>query len=111
MRFSYSPEKQRTVLDRIALRQYDDFSFADTSNDYGSGGGDALSTILGAVGQGATAYAAAAGAPQYNQNGIPSVPQSSIYSGVSAHAPAMGNTSLIWIVVLIIVGFFAYREL
>jgi hypothetical protein len=109
MRFSNSPEKQRTVLDRIALRQYDDYSF-DNSGD-SSGSGDALSSILSAVGAGATAYAAAAGAPQYNPNGIPSVPNSSVYSGVSAHAPAMGNSSLIWIAVLIIVGFFAYREL
>lgn len=71
----------------------------------GSGSGDALSSILGNVGK------VAGIASQIQTATQPVATPSPIYSNVSAHAPAAGNTSIIVVIVLLIIGFFAFREL
>jgi len=96
------------VKDRIALKQYDDYSSFDDSGS--TGGGDALATILSTVGAAATAGANVYQATQYS---TPTQYPTPVNTNVSAHATAlpMGSTSILWIVVLVIIGFFAYKQL
>jgi hypothetical protein len=111
-RFNRIEKKLRglsNVSDRIATRQWDesnsDYFNGDSSS---SGSGDALASILSAVGAGVQAGANVYQASQY---GAPTPGPTPIYTNaVSAHATGSGS-SLIWVIVLALVGVFAYKNL
>lgn len=107
-RFSAAEAKRdypEMVKARMALLQYDDYNYGGDS----SGSGDALSSILASVGTGIVAGANVYQASQYG--GTVPAPTPIYTNNVSAHATTMGSNSFIWIVILLVVGFFAYKEL
>jgi len=94
------------VTSRMALLGY-----YDDSGVSSSGSGDALSQIFETIGAGAQAAGSVYAASQYGST--TPAPTLINTNAVSAHAPStvLGSSSLIWIIVLIVIGFFAYREL
>lgn len=110
-RYEKSIAKKDDKLARVfpsgrLMSAYDDFS---TGSD-GSGGGDALATILQTVGAAATTAGTVYAAQQY---GTPTPYPTPVNTNISAHATAlpMGSTTLLWVFVLVVVGFFAFKKL
>lgn len=94
------------LRERFALLGYDDYSYSGSDS---SGSGDALSSILSSIGSGALVAGSVYQASQYGST----VPQPTLVSNnnISAHATTMGSSPLIWIVLLLVVGLFAYKKL
>lgn len=91
----------------------DDYQYYNDDSSTGtdsSGQGSALSAILGSIGVGLQTYSALSTPAQPGYNGAVIAPPAPIYSNVSANA-TMGNSSLLWIFILAIIGWFAFKNL